>query len=141
MGSRDTLKEGELDANTWETFEVRQHVQLSLRRLGEVPRYFPTTQFRLYAKDFDRRKPFVPVPSKPRARQAGAVKVGMQPIEVLRLLGAPDFIVGTWQYDMDDQKPYTLLIEWGENNRVKSVDRKSPAYWQDGDCRDRQIMW
>jgi hypothetical protein len=135
----DEPKEGELDTRYWDSFEVRQVVQLSLRRLGEVPRCFPATQFDLYAKEYDRRKPFVPVLGRPRAQQAGALRKGMKPIEVLRLIGAPDFVEETWQYDMDEQKPYTLLVEWGETG-VKSVQRKSPAFWQGGDCRDQQIM-
>ncbi len=138
-------KEGELDLRCWETSSVRQVVQLSLRRLGEVPRYFPPTQFCPYAKEFDRRKPVVPVLDKPRVQQAGAIRKGMQPMEVLRLIGPPDFIegistvVGQWHYDMDEQKPYTLIVEW-ENARVKSVERKFPAFWQEGDSRDRKVM-
>jgi hypothetical protein len=135
--------EGEVDVRCWEFFTVRQILQLSLRRLGEVPRPFPATQFQLYTKQRDRRsaitKPFVPALAKPRAQQADAVRIGMRPAEVLRLIGAPDFIEGTWQYDMDEPKPYTLLIECGATG-VKSVERKSPALWQNGDCRDQQVM-
>lgn len=138
-------KEGELDLTCWETSSVRQVVQLSLRRFGEVPRYFPPTRFCLHAKEFARRKPFVPVLGKPRSQQGGLVRNGMQPSEVLRLIGSPDFIegvstvVGEWQYDMDEQKPYTLIVEW-ENERVQSVERKFPALWQEGDRRDQDVM-
>jgi hypothetical protein len=136
-------KEGEVDVRCWEFFTDRQVLQLSLRRLGEVPRPVPTTQFQLYTKQNDRRsgiaKPFVPALAKPRAQQADAVRTGMRPTEVLRLIGAPDFIEGTWQYDMDGPKPYTLLVECRATG-VKSVERKSPALWQNGDYRDQQVM-
>jgi hypothetical protein len=133
-------KEGELDYRIWEVFNVRQVVQLALRRLNELPKSLPSAQFRPYHEDHRLGKPFVPVLSKPRADLAASIHRGMQAIDVLRLLGSPDFNCGVlWEYEMDGRKPYTLLIEWDDKG-AKSVVRKTPASWQNGDCRDLEIM-
>jgi hypothetical protein len=139
-GDDNENRESQPDFTCWEEFTVRRVVQLSLRRLDQVPRYFPLTQFRVYSKDYSKRKPFMPALDKSRIEQAAAVRKGMQPIEVLRLVGAPDFNCGLlWEYDMDDRSPYTLIIEW-DKMRVISVERKSPATWKDGESRDLEIM-
>ena len=60
----------------------------------------------------------------------------MKPEEVLDKIGAPDFIERRmWEYDMDDAKPYTLIVSWGKEG-VKATERYTPSKWSDGTSRD-----
>lgn len=45
----------------------------------------------------------------------------MKPEEVLRLVGAPDFVdAGSWFYDMDADRPFTLIYTGGVKAWVRS---------------------
>jgi len=66
-------------------------VQLALRRFGQRPREFPATRFYRYAAG---RSGDVYEPSHlpaPRETSVDMVKDGMKPLEVLGILGPPDY--------------------------------------------------
>ena len=68
----------------------------------------------------------------------------MTPIEVLRSIGAPDFVNFrsiAWEYEMDVEEPYTLRIIWRDKRVVGEVVRSVPALWQQGEVRDHEVLW
>ena len=137
----ERLREGELDIRTYDTFTLRQAVQLSLRRLGVAPKCLAAKQFYLHNEDFSNREPFDPELSKPRAERVELVKKGMQPEEVIRSIGNPDEIGSSnWEFDMDADTPYTLIVNWGETG-IESLKRVTPAIWQTTDRRDEAIAY
>ena len=136
--------EGKVDPSEYWTFTLRQVVQLSLRRLGKTPRQLPATRFDVIYRDYDKRRPYVAKKiDGPRAANAGKIKTGMKPEEVLDLIGAPDFVQRdpVWEYDMDTGTPFTLLVYWQNGRTVYRVEQETPARWQDGQIRDRKIVY
>ena len=133
--------EGEVNPHSYETFTLRQVVQLSLRRLGKIPRPFPANQFDVQYENRRQNHPYVPQPpAAPRESQAGAIRAGMKPEQVLDLLGGPDFVgYGTWEYDLDADPPFSLILKW-DARQVIEIQQKTPALWKDGFIRDEQIL-
>ncbi len=82
----------------------------------------------------------MPLP-KPRAQQADLVRKGMKPVEVLNVIGLPDYIeLAAWEYDMDAERPFTLTVTFGENGVVSAL-QTSPAAWQRSDRRDQVVAY
>jgi hypothetical protein len=110
---------------------MRQIVHLSLRRLGRSPRPYPCIRFHLHAKTGSRGQPYeVPTLPRPRFLSADLIREGMEPEDVLNLLGAPDYVKFVeWYYDMDASPPFTLMIKWKKNGTVDEIERHTPPYW------------
>jgi hypothetical protein len=158
-GDPRTLKEGEIDPESYSEKEVRRIAQLSLRRLGAKPEAYPVTRFRSAAADGSLADYVEPKKwTTPRTDRASKLKEGMNPLEILNLLGAPDYVERgrdtwhcAWRYDMDASPAYTLLLVW-EAGRVKSTERIQPALWRGNELfgkdlkqvvfgSDGQIVW
>ena len=153
---RNKKYKGEIDPGWYATFTLRQVAQLSLRRLGKTPAQLPATQFNVRYGSYDRGPTYVAKKiDVPRAANAGKIKTGMTPEEVLDLIGEPDFAFWDgspkeywdkwdkyWEYDMDAPTPFTLLVHWDTSNvrNVARVEQKTPPLWQDGLTRDRKIF-
>lgn len=144
--------EGRVNPFNHSVFSLRQAVQLSLRRLGETPESFPATEFKVEFDDYDKQTKFVPpILSVPRHENAIQVKLGMEPETVLSILGAPDFVDDSWEYDLDSTPPSTLVLTWGQPlSAYFGLTKKGPALvtriqrlktpaWANGQIRDRQI--
>ncbi len=139
MGGFGDVPEGRIDPFNYSTYTTRQSVHLALRRLGEKPGAFPCTSFKTEHKQYEKQKPYVRKPAPgTRESNAGNVKKGMSPEQVIDLIDCPDYIPGReWQYDIDAQKPYTLTISWTDARTVEDVKVVRPALWQEGTVRDR----
>ncbi len=133
--------EGEVNPHSYETFTLRQVVQLSLRRLGKTPRPLAANQFYMEYEVYTKNHPYLPKAiAVPRAINAGNVKVSMRAEQVLGLLGGPDFVgYDTWEYDMDANPPFSLIVKW-DARKVTDVKKKTPVLWKDGFVRDEQIV-
>jgi hypothetical protein len=142
-GGLGTLErfDGEVNPHTYSTFTLRQVIHLSLRRLGQVPTPLPVYQFDVQFQDHKTHRPYTPKPlSVPRAANADKVKERMKAEQVLDLLGSPDFVgYDTWEYDMDSEPPFSLILKW-DVRHVVGVQRKMPALWKDDFVRDEQIV-
>ena len=132
--------DGVVDPFTYSTFTIRQVAQLSLRRLGEVPQQLPAMRFKMINENGDHE--FKPVPLKQsRHTRVSNLRIGMKAEQVLTLIGSPDFVSReTWDYDIDNADPYTLVVSW-DGQQVKEITRKSPPVWQDGETRDETIVY
>jgi len=121
------------------TYELRQMVQLALRRLGEKPAGYAPTSFEVRKGD-TKRKVFESTATFPdRDRSVGRLQKQMKPIEVLNTVGPPDYVDSSksaWQYDIDCANPYTLSVVW-EERRVAEIKKQSPPLWKVGHTRDR----
>ena len=125
------LDDGEVDRTKYSTFDIRHIAHLSLRRLGQKPTSYPCTQFYEYHKDFI-QKPYIPTKLKnERHTLVSHIQKGMKPRELLNTIGAPDIVSynDEWLYDMDSEKPYTLIITW-DGNIVSKINTISPPHWQ-----------
>ena len=144
--------EGRVNPFNHSVFSLRQAVQLSLRRLGETPRSYPATEFDIEYDDFDKHRKFVPpILTVPRHENAKKVRLGMEPESVLSILGEPDFVDDSWEYDMDSTPPSTLVLSWGQPlstqlglthegpAQVTWIQRLKTPSWAKGQIRDRQI--
>lgn len=133
----DERFDGEVNPRHYHTLGVRQVMQLSLRRLGQRPRQFPALTFDVQYEDSEKSHPYAPKPiSVPRETNADKVKVGLKAEQVLDLLDGPDFARhDTWEYDMDANPPYTLILTW-DARQVTEVKTKTPVAWKDGFTRD-----
>ncbi len=127
------------------TYTLRELVHLSLRRLGEKPAYFPIVLPKIEAvAGGDGGHPPCPAPPFPRAQRAAGIRTGLSPDEVVKLLSGPDFVGddsanhSTWEYDIDSDRPYTLVLHW-KGRRVGSIERLRPARWQQENVREKQI--
>lgn len=140
MGGFGDVPEGRIDPFNYSTYTTRQNVHLALRRLGEKPGPFPCTRFKTEHDDYDQMKPYVRKPVKgARDANAGKVKKGMSPEQVIDLIDCPDYIPSReWQYDIDAEKPYTLTVSWTDERTVEDVKVVRPALWQEGTIRDRR---
>lgn len=138
-GGFDEVSEGRIDPFDYSTYNTRQLVHLSLRRLGEKPGAFPCTSFKKEHEDYDKMEEYIrqAVPGT-RELNANKLEEGLSPEQVIDLIDCPDYIDGrNWQYDIDDKLPYTLTISWTDERTVKSIYKVSPALWQEGTARDR----
>ena len=135
---------GEVDPRAYSTFPLRQVAHLSLRRLGKTPEQLPATQLRVRYGNVQSYPYVAKETDVPRAANAGKIKSGMTPEEVLDLIGEPDYVGleddGTWGYNMDAEIPFTLLVHWGDERRAVRVEQKTPALWQNGLTHDRELM-
>ena len=133
--------EGEVNPHSYDTFTLRQVVQLSLRRLGKTPRPLAANRFEVQYEAYEKNHSYLPKAiAVPRAINAGNVKVAMRAEQVLDLLGGPDFVgYDTWEYDMDANPPFSLILKW-DARQVTNVQRKTPVLWKDGFVRDEQIV-
>lgn len=135
------LKDGDVDPSCYCIYSTRSLVQFSLRRMGEQPAGLPATCFRYVSKDRDVQKYFEPkVGNAPRHERAARVRKGMRPLEVLTVLGPPDYVEGgqgfgdcVWRYDLDAAEPYTLLVSWNNQPTVHELERVKPALWAGDD--------
>ena len=132
---------GEVNPHSYETFTLRQVVQLSLRRLGKTPRFLAANQFDVQYQAYRKNHSYIPkVAVLPRAMNAGKVKTGMKGEQVLDLLGGPDFVgYDTWEYDMDASPPFSLILKW-DARHVIDIQMKTPVLWKEGFVRDEQIL-
>lgn len=132
--------EGEVNPGSYNTFTLRQVVQLSLRRLGKTPRPLPAIQFDIKYEAYEKNHPYFPkVGEVPRATNCAKVRTGMKAEQVLDLLDGPDFVESeTWEYDMDANPPFTLILKW-DARHVIDVQKRTPALWKKGLLRDVQI--
>ncbi len=132
--------EDEVDPHSYSTLEMRQVVHLSLRRLGKSPGPLPIHVFSRKYKKGERTKTYEPKPlAEARHMTADSVRKGMKADEVLDLIGAPDFVrYGTWEYDMDAEPAYSLIVKW-DRRSVVGTEKRGPALWQQGMVRDRQF--
>lgn len=144
--SLDEQFEGEVDPHSCRMFTLRQAVQLSLRRLGEVPREVGAVELMLrFDSDEKRSHWYASRPLKvPRQGNVGAVRKGMKAEDVLGLIGGPDFVsweqdCGVWEYDMDSDPPASLVLRWGVRE-VVDVQQVSPPFWKNGVTRDWQVV-
>ncbi|MCF7957951.1 MAG: hypothetical protein K9M57_05825 [Phycisphaerae bacterium] len=130
-GYDENIEVGKVDRKSYSEYSMRRIAQLSLRRLGQKPKPYPCTRFRVNDTEFDLCHPYVPVPlDKDRRLMAEEVARGMGPEAVLGVVGAPDLISwDRWHYDMDCEKPYTLIVCWDENE-VCGIQKKTPVMWQ-----------
>jgi hypothetical protein len=129
-------KSGGIKPYSHKKLAIRQLSQISLRRLGVRPSGHQATM--LYRVDGGYWYPPDPLPYR-RETKAGQVAIGMKPEQVLDTIGAPDFIRHrVWEYDMDDETPYTLIISWDANG-VEKAARHAPAKWTDDVTRDREF--
>ena len=135
-------KEGGLDPNQNRDLWVRQVTHLSLRRLGEKPGAFANTYVETHFDDYRKESfPDPPTLARPREESADGIRKGMIPEDIVKLLGYPDFIGATgwstWEYDMDSDPPFSLILHWGEEG-VSKIERKPPL-WKQGNVRDEAI--
>jgi hypothetical protein len=135
-------KEGGLNPNENMDLWVRQFSHLSLRRLGAKPGPYPNTYIGTYFEDYRKKSYTKPPPLKiPREKSADKIKLEMIPEDVVKLIGNPDFIGitgwSTWEYDMDAELPYTLILHWGEKG-VSKIERRIPPLWK-SNVRDNAI--
>lgn len=133
--------EGEVDPSNCDTFTLRQVVQLSLRRLGKTPRRLPVHRFYIEYEDYKKNYLFAPTQSaETRATNTEKVKPGMNAVRILDLIGGPDFVGrDTWEYDMDTNPPFSLILKW-DRRQVVNVQKKVPPLWKEGFVRDKQIV-
>lgn len=131
-----------VDTTQWRTNPFRQVVQLSLRRLKRSPQCLSATRFMMNRAG--KSEPFVVEPMPDRGRRLAQLRTGMEPIDVLRLIGSPDFIrsgPGEWQYDIDDEhEPLTLQLLWN-GGRLKGVEQLKPPLWSRENVREQTLRW
>lgn len=135
-----------------EAQSLRPILHHTLRLLGEEPQGYATCHF---TKDGER----FPIPERIPARRERvvALNLSMPPAEVLRLLGAPDYIRGEshkvgkknyrwtedWEYDFRlDEQWVTLRITSEQVNRKGRIVRfeEVPSPWLHSDQREADIL-
>jgi hypothetical protein len=120
---------------------TRRVVQRSLRQLGEKPAGYPATSFRFLPDDGGPGKDFKPKETAGQRHEAvPKVETGMRPVDVLNLLGPPDYVERgkelwgyAWRYDLDAPRPYSLLVVWDGRARVERLEKAEPPLWQGND--------
>jgi hypothetical protein len=137
-GGPYTADPGEVKPYWWRNFTIRQLVQLSLRRLGCQPAGYQATQLHRVGDGYW-------FPDDPlaysREERASEISQGLTPEEVLDKIGAPDFVdFGTWEYDMDGDDPYTLMLSWDASGVAKII-RHDPPKWRDDITRDQEFVF
>lgn len=129
-----------------QTDPIRYKVQLTLRRLGARPAGLPARAISLQEIIVGDFQPYVPRQHQtPRAQRVDQVKLKMSLTDTLDTLGEPDCVSApfhlfadlAWEYDIDDDKPYTLRILWLKN-RILYISRLEPPRWETRDVRDWQ---
>jgi hypothetical protein len=114
---------------SWETHEFRRAAQTALRRLGEKPRPLAAMTLEDMRTHKGVRR-LNSMPAEPREQQIDQLRPEMAVEEVLRDLGPPDDIhASQWRYDMDPERPSTLILLW-RDGRVKRIVTEVPPLWQ-----------
>ncbi len=127
---------GGIRPGVYQNLTVRQTAQLCLRRLGVRPSAYQATK--LYRAD-RYWHPQDPLPFQ-REKRITDLKPGMIPERVLKLIGAPDFIInGAWEYDLDGEDASTLVITWKAKGCGK-IQKLIPPKWRNGIERDRELV-
>jgi hypothetical protein len=129
-----------VDPHTYSYNDVRRVVQLSLRRLGELPKPLPCYQFEV--KNGNNATTFAPPRQDvPRHRNAEDIRLGMGAKEVLTLIGSPDLVKWeTWIYDMDAPTPYSLTLTF-DVRQVTKITTTTPPLWKSGTSRDEALIY
>jgi hypothetical protein len=145
-------KDGLIDPSSAEVDPLRQTVQLSLRRLGTEPAREQAVYFHEAKGGValgGKRTAIVPADGK---GDAGAIRPGMTPEEVLAAAGNPDIIkrwcsrkLLRWEYDVLDgaggSGPATIQVRWNECGRkVEDVQRVQPAVFDHERLRDMDVI-
>lgn len=134
--------EGQVNPHSYHTFTLRQVAQFSLRRLGKTPRPLPAYQFDVTFEEYEKNYPYAPKElTGPRATNTDKIMPGMNAEQILDLIGSPDFVsYDTWEYDMDADPPFSLILKW-DGRQVVNVQKKVPPLWKEGFVRDKEIVW
>ena len=136
------FKKSEIDMIHYIVNPGRRVVQNAIRLTGEKPvgyavvafamkREFPvqSSEDQMTAKIEAMKLITQPVD---RAKTVSRLKKGMTAELVLEVAGPPDVVSDCWEYDIDDEHPYTLLIHWDADSCIVSTDTIRPARWEDG---------
>ena len=118
------IKSDSIDRFIDEQFLALQIAQLSIRRLGESPEVLPI--FELPKRDFFSK--FRLRMMRDREKNEAKLTQGMSPMQVVDLIGLPDFIGrNEWSYDFEKNTPRSLTISW-DSYVVKDVKRGEPLW-------------
>jgi hypothetical protein len=135
----------EVDPASERAFSLRQVAQLSLRRLGRKPKPLPLTQhYYVRNEPGEKLRPYLPkARSVPREANVDKLRKGMKALEVLDLLGEPDYHRydggDIWEYDMDSTAPFSLSLTWNSRKLVE-IQKKRPVLWKSTLVRDAQCL-
>jgi len=127
-GSDPFTKQPPIDekASYWHytAYGTRRLAVLALRRLGAVPKGYRPLGF--LPED---RTRIVTVDALEKALPK--IKRQISPKDVYRELGPPDYVAfGSWRYDLDATKPYSVRVIWDDDGVVKQVEKVSPPLWR-----------
>lgn len=127
---------------------LRQDAQLALRRLGHQPALLPA-----YELTYQQSNQVVELPAcTSRLEGVDRLEPGISLLEVVQLLGAPDFAhskfseqlgraLSYWEYDLWDEEFYTLRVELNrEEEAVAGLSIFRPPHWLEPDVRDQRIL-
>jgi hypothetical protein len=132
---------GRVNPHNYSSYELRKVIRFALRRMGKIPKFLPCHEFRVTASEPGvKDKPYqFKAKAAPGAAEIKKAGKGMSAMEVLDLLGAPEWITyDTWEYDIDIDPPVTLRIKWDES-KVVEVSTQDPAAWKRELIREAQI--
>lgn len=123
-------------------YGTRRAAQRSLRRLGEKTAGYPALVF----SDENRREIEPRKRPGPRHEAVANIDIGMKPVDVLNLIGPPDYVERgkglpsyLWRYDMDAAEPYSLFVLWNEKPTVRSLEKIEPALWSGNSLIDPTV--
>lgn len=109
-------------------FTLRRIAQFGLRRFGLKPAELSGVQIS-GAEAIGVQLP------EPRAERVELVQPGMEPREILESIGHPDILrfgrAGKWEYDIDAEEPYTLVIHFDKDHREVARTERVPPKWKD----------
>lgn len=138
------LRQEEINPASYCRYTTRIVVQRSLRRLHETPAGYPATLFH-----YESGKEVEPAKlAGPRHEGVSRLEIGKKPIDVLNVLGAPDYVEwgkglpghNIWRYDMDAAAAYSLLVHWDEKTpRVAALEKVEPAFWAGNELIDPSV--
>jgi hypothetical protein len=125
-----------VDPFSFRCYTARQVSRLSLRRLRADVGSTPVYEFRIAGTESGYYRPQSKLHSN--ERDFSRVQVGMNPENVLDIVGSPDFVVGDcWEFDVAGSSQATFVIEW-EDGRVAKTDDVAPK-WVEGLERDLHV--
>lgn len=136
-------KDGDINPFNQSEASLRRAVHLALRKLGAKPTELPCTWFRHTRTGKLGETVEVPPLMKPRAECLDQVKAGMNPVDVLRAIGALDYVDfqhEAWEYDIDTDKPFTFRVFWRNKKDVDRTERIEPPVWKQGETRYYQLI-
>ncbi|MEQ8315948.1 MAG: hypothetical protein RIE77_08740 [Phycisphaerales bacterium] len=122
----DGKYEGGINPFQQREFTLRRVAQLGLRRLGETPAAPSGVQIS------GGHAIGVNLPA-PRAERVDLLRPGMKPREILETIGHPDQLRfgrrGTWEYDIDAEEPFTLVIHFDADHLQVDRTERVPPKW------------